>query len=211
MLCFLCFPSVFSIFPSCVFHIPNLCFSYFPAVFVIFPCCVSHISLLCFSFLSAVFFSFPFWFSHFPSVFFIFPFCVFHNSLLCFSYFNSVFFLISLVCFFRFPCCVFHISMMRFSYFPAVLVRFPCCVFHVSHFGMIQRWHEREQGRVPNLSWTPTCWYFATSSTIPCSIVGKTRRRRRHVCAIFQACCAFFASGHAINVYFAFCGENSHI
>ena len=35
------------------------------------------------------------------------------------------------------------------------------------------------------------------------SIVGKTRRLRRHVCAIFQACCAiFFASGH--NFYF-FC------
>ena len=204
MLCFLCFPSVFSIFPSCVFHIPNLCFSYFPAVFVIFPCCVFHISLLCFSFLSAVFFSFPFWFSYFPSVFFIIPCCVFHTSILCFSLFPWC-------VFFRFPCCVFHISMMRFSYFPAVLVRFPCCVFHVSHCGMIQRWHEREQGRVPNLSWTPTCWYFATSSTIPCSIVGKTRRRRRHVCAIFQACCAFFASGHAINVYFAFCGENSHI
>ena len=29
------------------------------------------------------------------------------------------------------------------------------------------------------------------------NIVGKTRRRRRHVCAIFQAFCAIFASGHA--------------
>ena len=35
------------------------------------------------------------------------------------------------------------------------------------------------------------------------SIVWKTHRRRSHVCAIFQACCAiFFASGH--NFYF-FC------
>ena len=32
------------------------------------------------------------------------------------------------------------------------------------------------------------------------------RRRRRHVCAIFQACC-YFATGHT-SVFFAFCCEN---
>ena len=37
-------------------------------------------------------------------------------------------------------------------------------------------------------------------------IVGKTRR---HICAIFQDCCAiFFASGHASASSFAFCWEN---
>ena len=40
----------------------------------------------------------------------------------------------------------------------------------------------------------------------PSSIVGKTRRRCRHVSAIFQARC--FASGQAGTVFFTFCSEN---
>ena len=35
-------------------------------------------------------------------------------------------------------------------------------------------------------------------------IVGKTRRRRRHLCAIFQACCVFLAIGHVRTVLFVF-------
>ena len=42
-------------------------------------------------------------------------------------------------------------------------------------------------------------------------IVGKTRKRRRHVCAIFQPCCAIFASGQASTVFFAFCCGNYHL
>ena len=38
-------------------------------------------------------------------------------------------------------------------------------------------------------------------------IVGKMRRRRKHVCAIFQLR-YFVASGHASTVFFASCCEN---
>ena len=48
-----------------------------------------------------------------------------------------------------------------------------------------------------------------TPSVDRLTIVGKTRKRRRHVCAIFQACylcllCYFFASGHAITAFLHF-------
>ena len=59
-----------------------------------------------------------------------------------------------------------------------------------------------------------SCWSssphictYSCSHISPQSIVGKMPR---HVCAIFQACCAnFFASGHTS--FFAFCFQNRHI
>ena len=55
--------------------------------------------------------------------------------------------------------------------------------------------------------WSRPYWYWSRHMV---SIVGKTRRRRRHVCDIFQASCAIFCQWTR-KYFFAFCCANWHI